>query len=290
MIGQLLLDGLASGAIYGGFALSLVLMYRVSKVMNFAHAEIALFGAYICWALMPVIGIGAALVIALVIGGVMSATMERFIIRPLERRSHFHSLIGMVAVLIGLNGVTAWIWSFQTKTMPPLFGGGTIQIGGAFLSYQTLGSILVVAVACIAVYVLLRHTRLGLMIRATSSNPVSARAVGVKTGTMLSVTWFIAGVIGTTIAVLVASRGYLDPLMMTPILIYGFAGAVLGGLDSPVGAIVGGVSIGVLENLVGTYVEFVGPDFKLMVALVVILVVLVFRPRGIWGSPEVSRV
>lgn len=289
MIPQLVVDGLAAGSLYGGFALSFVLMYRVSKVMNFAHGEIALFGAYVCWVLTPAIGIWAAAAVAIIVGGLMSAGMERWIIRPLNTKSHLRALIAMVAVLTGLNGLIAWIWSYQTQTMAPLFGSGSVQIGPAYLNVHSLGSLLVIAGCCIGVYFLIRHTRVGLKIRATSANLPSARAVGINTDRMLTVSWFLAGVLGTIIAILVAGRGHLDPLMMTPLLIYGFSGAILGGLDSPVGAFIGGLIIGVAENLAGTYVGFIGPDFKLMVALIAILVVLIVRPRGLWGSPEVSR-
>lgn len=290
MITQLVVDGLAAGVLYGGFALSLVLMYRVSKLVNFAHGEIGLFGAFLCWQLASSMNAWLAALIATLVGGALSALMEWVIIRPLDARSHFSALVAMVAVFTGLNGLTAWIWGYKTKVMPTLFSDGIVEIGDAYANAKVMGSVVVVLSCCLGLYLLLRHTRAGLMIRVTSSSPESARVLGIRTARVLVATWFVAGMLGTAVAILVASKSYLDPHTMTPILVYGFAAAVLGGLDSPGGAVLAGLLIGVIENLAATYVDLIGADFKLLVALASIFVVLVLRPRGIWGSPEVSRV
>ncbi len=289
---QQLVDGVAAGAIYGALALALVLVYRASHTINFAQGEMALLGAYLSWQFfafgLPLL---AALAVSVLACAVLGMGIERVLIRPLAKRNqHLPMIITTLGLMIALNAVIAWVWGHQTREVPPVLGQGAVEVAGAALSRQDLVIIATVLGGAIALAAFFRFTRTGLFMRATVGDPESARLSGVRTGRMLSVGWGLAGGIGAIAGTLIAPELFLQPGMMAPVLIYAFAAATLGGLDSPLGAIVGGIIVGLAENIAGTYVPWIGSEFKQGLALAIILVVLLLRPAGLFGSRKVVRV
>lgn len=292
MILQQLADGIATGAVYGALALAIVLVYRASRTLNFAQGELALLGAYVSWQLtvwgLPIL---AALPVSMLVLALFSAGLERVLFRPLVRRhQHLPLIIVSLGLMIAINAVIGWIWTYQTKEVPPLFGDGVLMLGGVAVSRQDIGIVFTVLIAALALAVLFRFTRTGLRMRASVSAPESSELSGVSTGSMMTLGWALSGAIGALAGTLIAPELFLHPGMMAPVLIYAFAAATLGGLDSPVGALVGGVVVGVVENLAGSYVPGIGGELKQIFALVIIVVVLLVRPQGIFGRKELVRV
>lgn len=290
---QQLLDGIASGALYGAMALSIVLVYRASGIVNFAQGEMAMFAAFVAWQCyawgLPIL---VAILIAMVVAFFAGAAFERVLIRPFgtEPSGHAALVIVTLGLMLMLNSGAAWIWGHLVKEVPPVFGDGAISIAGGSMSRQNLGIVLVVAVGAAVLFVLLQRTKSGLAMRAAASNPESARLSGIPVGRMLMIGWALAGAIGALVGALAAPTLFLQPNMMATLLMYAFAAATLGGFDSPVGALVGGLIVGVSENLAGTYIGFIGNEFKQAVALFIIMVVLLVRPQGLFGSRTVTRV
>lgn len=292
MILQQLADGIATGAVYGALALAIVLVYRASRTLNFAQGELALLGAYVSWQLtvwgLPIL---AALPVSMLVLALFSAGLERVLFRPLVRRhQHLPLIIVSLGLMIAINAIIGWIWTYQTKEVPPLFGDGVLMLGGVAVSRQDIGIVFTVLIAALALAVLFRFTRTGLRMRASVSAPESSELSGVSTGSMMTLGWALSGAIGALAGTLIAPELFLHPGMMAPVLIYAFAAATLGGLDSPVGALVGGVVVGVVENLAGSYVPGIGGELKQIFALVIIVVVLLVRPQGIFGRKELVRV
>ena len=289
---QQVVAGLASGAIYAALALALVLIHRATGVINFAQGEMAMFTTYIAWALtvnhdvIKWVAFPLTLVIAF-IGGV---AIQRVVIRPIERASILTIVIVTIGLVLIFNGLAAWIWTAEVKAFPSMFPNDTVNIGGVAISIQDLGTIGVVLGLVVLLWLFFEFTKVGLAMRASALNPDASRLVGVRVGWMLAIGWGLAALLGAVAGILAAPTLFLDPNMMQAILIYSFAAAVLGGIDSPFGAVAGGLLLGVGLNLIGTYVDFVGADLRLPVALLVILVVLLVRPAGLFGKPVTRRV
>ncbi|PRZ41797.1 amino acid/amide ABC transporter membrane protein 1 (HAAT family) [Antricoccus suffuscus] len=290
---QQLMDGIATGALYGAMALSIVLVYRASGIVNFAQGEMAMFAAFIAWqAYAWGVPLWLAIVIAMIIAFIGGALAERLLIRPFgtEKSGHLPLIIVTLGLMLMLNSGAAWIWGYLTKEVPPVYGSGGLSIAGASISRQGLGIILTVAVGAGLLFFLFQRTKLGLTMRAAASNPESARLSGVPVGRMLLFGWGLAAAVGALVGALVAPQLFLQPNMMASLLLYAFAAATLGGFDSPVGALVGGLVVGVSENLAGTYIPFIGNEFKQAVALVIIMAVLLLKPEGLFGAKTVTRV
>jgi branched-chain amino acid transport system permease protein len=289
---QQVVSGLAQGAIYGSLALALVLIYKATEVINFAQGEMAMFSTYICWSLITHHGISYwwAFTLTLLIAFAGGVGIQRVVIRPLERASLLTVVMATIALLVVFNGLAAWIWSPQIQFFPSPFPNTTWVIGGVHISQQDVDTF-GVTVACVAVlWLFFRFTKLGLAMRAGALNPDAARLLGVRTSWLLALGWGFAAVLGAVSGMMVAPTAFLQPNMMQAILIYAFAAAVLGGIESPVGAVVGGLAIGVTINLLATYVHFIGSSLQLPVALAVLLVVLIVRPAGLFGRVAVRRV
>ena len=289
---QQVVAGLASGSIYASLALALVLIHRATGVINFAQGEMATLSTYIAWTLTTNHGWGywPAFAFTLAVSFVGGAAVHQAVIRPNEKGSVLRVVIVTIGLLILVNGVVTWIWSGEVRAVQSPFPSGTTDIGGVAISTQDIGTIVVVLATVVVLWLLFQYTKLGLAMRAAAVNPAEARLVGVRVAWMLSLGWGLAAVLGAIGGMLAAPSVFLDPSLMAAILIYAFAAAVLGGIDSPVGAVVGGLTLGVGLNLIGTYVDFVGADLRLPVALLVILVVLLVKPTGIFGRREVRRV
>ncbi len=268
---QQVVSGLASGGIYASLALAIVLIYR-STVTDVGWPY---WGAFF-----------ATLAIAFV-GGVL---VERVVIRPVENAPVLTVVIVTIGLLIALNGAAFWIWGGESRGFPSAFSTRPIHIGGVAFSIQDFGVIGVSIAAVVVLYLFFRFTKLGLGLRAAALNRDASRLVGVRVGWMLGLGCGLAAVLGALSGMMVAPSVFLDPNMMRSVLLYALAAAVLGGLESPLGAVVGGLALGVALNLIGTYVGFVGNELKLPFALVVILGILLVRPAGLFGRAGVRRV
>jgi branched-chain amino acid transport system permease protein len=288
---QQVVSGLATGAIFGSLALALVLIYRSTNVVNFAQGEMAMFTTYIAWELMHRgLSYWPAFVLTLVIAFVGGVATERILIRPVENKPVLTIVIVTIGLLIALNGLAGWIWGADVKAFESPFPNDTWDIGGVAVSTQDVGVFCVCLVTVALLWLFFRFTPLGLAMRSVAINPTAARLVGVRVGWMLALGWGLAAVLGAVAGMMAAPTAFLDPNMMLVILIYAFAAAVLGGIDSPAGAVVGGLLLGVILNVLGRYVDFIGSGLRLPTALAVLLVVLVIRPQGLFGHVAVRRV
>jgi branched-chain amino acid transport system permease protein len=289
---QQVVAGLASGGIYGSLALALVLIHRATGVINFAQGEMAMFSTYVLWTLTENHGWSywPAFVFTLGASFLGGMAVHQAVIRPVEGGSVLRVVIVTIGLLLLINGAVTWIWGGEVRAVESPFPTRTIDVGGVAISLQDLGTIAVAFGAVLVLWAFFRFTKVGLALRAAAVNPAEARLVGVRVTWMLALGWGLAAMLGAVAGFLTAPSVFLDPNMMQAVLIYAFAAAVLGGIDSPVGAVVGGLLLGVGLNLLGTYVDFVGADLRLPAALLVILVVLLVRPSGLFGRPEVRRV
>ena len=288
---QQVVSGLASGAIFASLALALVLIYRATDVVNFAQGEMATFSTYIAWSLMNHgMAYWPAFVLTLVLSFLGGAAIERTLIRPVEHRPEIAIVIVTIGLLIALNGLTGWIWGAEVKAFDSPFPNESWEIGNVAISQQDVGTLVVTLLTVAALWAFFRFTTLGLVMRAVANDQPASRLVGVRVGWMLALGWGLAAVLGAIAGMMAAPVLFLDPTMMLVVLIYAFAAAVLGGIDSPIGAVVGGLTLGVIINLLGAYVDFVGSELRLPTALVVLLAVLLIRPQGLFGHAVVRRV
>jgi len=289
---QQVVSGLASGGVYGALALAIVLIHRATGVINFAQGEMATFSTYIAWTLTTNHGFSywPAFAVTLLVSFVGGVGIHQAVIRPVERGPQIRVVIITIGLLLLINGLMTWIWSGEVRSVPSPFPTRTIDVGGVAISVQDIGTIAVCLVSVLVLWAFFQFTKVGLALRAAAVNPSEARLVGVRVPWMLGLGWGLAAVLGAIAGMLTAPSVFLDPNMMQAVLIYAFAAAVLGGIDSPVGAVLGGLMLGVGLNLLGTYVDFVGSDLRLPAALLVILVVLLVRPNGLFGKPQVKKV
>jgi branched-chain amino acid transport system permease protein len=289
---QQVVAGLASGGIYALLALALVLIHRATGVINFAQGEMATFSTYILWTLTTNHSwpYWPAFFFVLLVSFGGGIAIHQTIIRPVERGSVLRVVIVTIGLLLLLGGLMTWIWTGEVRAVESPFPTRTIDIGGVAISIQDLGTIGVALAAVVVLWLFFQFTKVGLAMRAAAVNPSEARLVGVRVPWMLGLGWGLAAALGAIAGMLTAPSVFLDPTMMQAVLIYAFAGAVVGGIDSPIGAVIGGLSLGVVLNLLGTYVDFIGSDLRLPAALLVILVVLLVKPAGLFGRPEVRRV
>ena len=282
------ISGLASGSIYAAVALALVMIYQATHHVNFAQGEMATLSTYICLTLINAgVPYWGAFVITVIVSFVMGAVVERVLIRPVNNAPILTVVGVFIGLLLVINAMDGWIFDYIIKPFPSPFGGGKPMLDG-FISSHELGETGVTLIVLLLVYLFFRHTTLGLAMRAAAFNPTSARLCGVRVNRMLALGWGLAAAIGAVAGMMVAPIVFLDPNMMSGILIYAFAGALLGGIDNPLGAVIGGFVVGVLENIFGAYI--VGTELKLTVALIIIVAVLLIKPAGLLGRPVQSRV
>jgi branched-chain amino acid transport system permease protein len=288
---QQIVSGLATGSIYGSLALALVMIYQATDVVNFAQGEMAMFSTYLAWTLLNAgLPYWVAFVATLAIAFVGGLLLERILIRPVENAPVLTIVIVCIGLLVILNSVAGWIYSYIQEPFPSPFPSTPIRVGNIYFGAHNIGALAVTLVVLLGLYVFFRFTTLGLAMRAAAQNPMSSRLCGIRVGWMLAIGWGLAALVGAVAGMMVAPIVFLDPNMMAGILIYAFASATLGGFTSPGGAVLGGLIVGVIENLVGTYVSFIGTELKLTVALALILIVLVVRPSGLFGRAAVHRV
>ncbi len=283
---QQIFAGLATGGIYASVALALVMIYQSTHHLNFAQGEMATFSTFVAWALIqqgwPYWGAFVATIVISFVGGVV---IQRVILRPVEKAPILTNVIVFIGLLVIFNALAGWMFDYTIKAFPSPFPK---HVPGNLVSPHDLGSIAVMLVVLGLLYSFLRFTPIGLAMRAAAQNPDSARLVGIRVSWMLGLGWGLSAAIGAVAGMMVAPIVFLDPNMMGGILLYGFAAALLGGIDNPWGAVVGGFLVGVIENLLGAYV--VGTELKLTMALVLIVTILTVRPNGLFGKAVVTRV
>jgi branched-chain amino acid transport system permease protein len=285
---QQVVSGLATGGIYASLALALVMIYQATEIVNFAQGEMAMFSTYLAWSMLNAgLPYWAAFLGTLVLAFVGGVLIERIIVRPVEGKSVLTLVIVCIGLLVIVNSVAGWIYSYVIQPFPSPFPKAPIRIGRIVFGAHDLGAIGVTLVLLCVLYAFFRFTPLGLAMRAAAQNPASSRLCGIRVGWMLALGWGLAALVGAVAGMLIAPVIFLEPNMMGGILIYAFAAATLGGITSPFGAVVGGFLVGVIENLAGT---FIGTELKLTVALLIIIVVLLVRPSGLFGHAAVRRV
>jgi branched-chain amino acid transport system permease protein len=282
--------GLAQGAVFGSLALALVLIYRATEVINFAQGELAMATTYIAYQL-TIWGVSywLAFFLTLLIAFALGVAIQVVLIRPIQ-----HSVIAVVIVTVGLfiliDGLVTWQWGADLKFMAAPFGNNVYHAGGVAFSRQDIGVLVVSILSVILLWVLFQFTKIGLAMRAAALRPAAASLVGVRVNWMLALGWGLAAVLGAVSGLMTEPTQFLQPTMMQAILLYAFAAAVLGGLESPAGAVIGGLAIGVFLNLSGQYIGFATPELRLPIAFAVLLLVLLVKPNGLFGRKQVRRV
>ena len=292
LFAQLTVAGVASGVVYGSLALALVLIYRATEVINFAQGEMAMACVYFAYQLMLWgLSYWAAFFATLGISFVFGVVVQQLVIRPVQQRSVIAVVIVTVGLFILIDGLVEWKWSANQRFMQAPFGTRVYHAGGVTISRQDIGTILITLATVLILWAFFRFTKVGLGMRAGALRPAAARLVGVRTNALLAVGWGLAAVLGAVAGLMAEPSAFvLQPTLMQPVLLYAFAAAVLGGLESPGGAVVGGVALGVFLNLIGQYVHFVGSVLQLPVAFAALLLVLLVKPTGLFGHRSVRKV
>jgi branched-chain amino acid transport system permease protein len=287
---QQVVGGLAAGGIYASLALALVLIYSAMRLLNFAQGEFAMFATFVAWTLVVALHLPYALAFAATVGIAFAGAVgvERLIVRPFERGLQLNIVIVSLALFTIVNGLAGLIWGYVPRPFPTPFPTRPLDFGGVLVSIQDIGIIGVSVIVLGLIYLLFNHTTLGLAMRAAAVYPESSRLLGIRVGWMLALGWGLASAVGAVSGILVAPVVFLEPNMMQTIVIYAFAAAVLGGIDSPLGAVVGGLLLGVLLALVGAYIPALA-DLRLAMSLGLIILLLVLRPSGLFGRRHLVR-
>jgi branched-chain amino acid transport system permease protein len=288
---QQVVSGIASGGIFASLALALVLIYNAMGLVNFAQGEMAMFATFIAFTLIDRgMSYWLAFPLTLAIAFAGGIIVQRVVIRPVERAPVLTLVIVTLGLATLINGLAGFFFGYVPRSFPSPFSVQTVNIAGALTSYRDLGVIGVSAVVLVLIYLLLQRTTIGLTMRAAAHHPEASRLLGVRVSWMLALGWGLASAVGAVSGIMVAPILLLEPNMMQTIIIYAFAAAVLGGIESPLGAVIGGVIVGITVNLAGAYLPFVGGDLELAVALAIIIAVLVLKPNGLLGRAAVRRV
>lgn len=284
------LTGLTLGMVYAAFALALVLIWRSTRIVNFAQAPMAMITTYVALALIDAgfsywIGFAAALLSGLVLG----AVIERVVIRPVEGKAHINAVILTLGLFIVIHALAAVIFGSRYRSFPAPFGLQGFQAGDVTIALTGFGifTIVSVLVVMLLLVALFRYTDLGLMMRASAFNQEVARLLGVKVSRMLTLGWALAALVGSLSGLLIAGGSLVHPSYMDSVVVYGFVAAVLGGLDSPAGAVVGGFLLGVSLSFVSGYV---GSELVALASLVILMLVLLLRPGGLFSHAAERRV
>jgi branched-chain amino acid transport system permease protein len=290
LLAQYVIGGLAAGGLYALVALGIVLLYRTSRILNFAHGDLATFGTFIAFSLLVTFRAPFAIASAgaLLATAVIGAAFYFLVLRP----SREATLLGKIVITLGfalvLQGASTLLWGTDTKVLPfPLSDTTVYRWGGLVVSQISIGSFLVGLTLMGLLYVLVQRTKTGLAMRAVSQNLVAAQALGIPAKRIFALTWGLASALGATAGILLAPVAFLDTTMMLDPFLKGFSAAVLGGIDSMPGAVAGGLLLGVLEAVFGGYVSV---QFKTTLAFLIIIAVLVVRPEGMFGREYKRRV
>lgn len=288
MLYQTLLSGIVVGCLYGLAGLGLVVVYKTTRVLSFAHGDITTLTMYVAATLIATVALPFAVVfpVILILGGILAALLERFLIRRLYKRPHLDAVMATLGVALILNGIVVMVWGHDPRKLPLPVEGVLMHLGPVQVNWTDALTIATSAVVILAVYGLFHHTRLGLAMRATFQNPGAARLMGIRSERVLTLAWGLSGALAAAAGLLITPITFLDPFTITAFVTYSFAALVLGGFESPLGAVVGGIILGVLSNLIGFYVS---TEFKASTIFVVMLLVLIVRPAGLFGATGVRK-
>jgi branched-chain amino acid transport system permease protein len=286
---QMLASGVAVGSSYALMGLAMVIIYKTSEVVNFAQGEMALLSIFLTYMVLEFYGFPfylafpGALVFAVLLGFLLEFTVLR--------RAKEPNVLGMIIITIGLEmilmGIVSWKFGADPKTMPfPIGPYDSVTIGGIFVSSLEVLTFFVALIIMIILFLFLRYSKLGIAMKATQQNPTAARLMGIRTNRILMFTWGISSLVGCVAGLLIAPTT-MQPYMMWDPMLKGFAAAVLGGMTSLPGAIFGAYTVGVIENLFGGYVSI---EFKSVVAFAIIVLVLCFKPSGLFARHYVKKV
>jgi branched-chain amino acid transport system permease protein len=283
-----LFAGVTSGAIYASFAVALVMVWRSTHHLNFAQGEMAMFSTYVALALIEAgLGYWGAFGLTILLSFAASMALERLIVAPISKAHPLAAVIVFVALLSIFHSLASWLFTPVLREFPSPFPPGGLA-GFPYVTWHAMGVVALIVLELMAVWLFFRSTRLGLAMRAVAQNPDSSRLVGISAGRMLALGWGLAAALGAVAGMMIAPIIYLDPNMMAGVLLYGFAAALLGGIDNPWGAAAGGLIVGLLDALVGAWL--IGPELKLSFALAIIVAVLLVRPAGLFSRPTQTRV
>ncbi|HJF15473.1 MAG TPA: branched-chain amino acid ABC transporter permease [Enteractinococcus helveticum] len=288
---QLVVDGLAMGAVYGALALAIVLVHQSTGVVNFAQGGLAVLSGYFAYTFLGLnVPLLLAILLSVAISFIMGALIERFIIRRFEGGDMHTTVVVTVGLLTLATGIAGWLWSYNNLRLPSLFPPDFFRVLGVSISWRSFGTFIVIIAIMVLLQLLFQKTRIGLALRAVADNPRSAAFSGLPVERLLMVGWGLAAALGAVAGVLVAPRLTLTPGMMDGPLVYALAAVILGGISSPVGVVVAASLIGILENLAAVYLPFIGHDLKIAVPFLLLFAVLLIRPEGLFGRKSVERV
>lgn len=289
---QQVISGIATGSLFAIVALALVLIYRSTSILNFSQGEMALFAAFLTWTFMTRMDFWPAFFLSLFVAAAIGAALERIVIRPVEEAPVLNSVIVTLGLFLAFNSLSLYIWGSAPKGFGPfsVFDGPALCAGDVCIGRLSVGVLVIAVIIMALLFLLFQRTKLGLAMRATAQNRTASRLVGVPVGRMLTVGWALSAAVGAVAGIMVVQSVGLTTFSLFPILLFAFAAAVLGGLDSPVGAVVGGLSLGVIRNLAGTYVPSDIGSVDQIVAFLIIILVLMVKPTGLFGRPPVRRV
>jgi len=288
---QLIAGGLAIGSVYGSIALGLVLIYRSTGILNFAQGEMATFTTYIGWTLVNTVGlpywVGFALAVLIALG--LGAAVERAVIRPVSKQPHLTVVIVTLGLFLLFNSLSLKFWHSDVRPFRSPFPDRSLHVFGAYISWVSIGIFGVSLLSMAFIAAIFRFTKVGLAMRAVTSNPTASALMGINNGRILSLGWGLAAAVGAVAGMLAANRLLLDPNMMQGVLLYAFAAAVIGGMTSPVGAVIGGLIMGVTNALVSS-VSWIGTELSLAATFIVLVIILLIRPQGLFGRRAEVRV
>lgn len=292
LFAQQVISGMATGSGFAILALALVMIYRSTAILNFAQGEMAMFSTFMAWTFLTRMDFWPAFILAILVAAAMGAALELFVLRPVEEAPALNSVIVTLGLFTTFNALALWVWGSQPKGFGPfsIFKGSALCAGDVCVGRASVGILAGAAVIMVLLYLLFQYTRLGLAMRATAQNRLASQLVGIPVGRMLTLGWALSAACGAVAGVLISQNTGLTTISLFPVLLFAFAAAVLGGLDSPAGAIVGGLSIGIIRNMAGTYVPSDVGNVDLTIAFVVIVLVLMVRPTGLFGKRAVRRV
>lgn len=289
---QRIVDGLGNGSIYAALALALVLVFRSTGVVNFAQGEMAMLSTYLIW-ILTLLGLNVWLALLLTIAAsfLFGAAIEKALVRFVPRDDHLVMVLVMIGLYTMLGAIALFVFGTEGKPVQSLFPEGGAALGAVTVPFSTIGAMAVLFAASGLLWAVFRFTKTGLALRAVSLSPESAALAGLPKGRLLAVGWGLAACMGAISGALTISLGlFLEPTMMLPVLVYALSAATLGGFDSPVGAVVAGLALGVIESLAIGYVTFIGSELALLVPFLVMVLVMLIRPNGLFGSKKVVRV
>lgn len=287
---QLLLSGIAFGSLYALIALAMVIIYKTSEVLNFGQGEMAMISTFVAFMLFA--SYNQPYVISFVGALIFAAALGVFLEFVFLRRAKDPNVLSLILITLGfemvLYGLASWKWGADQRDFSfPISDFDTVDLGPAVISHLNIATIVITLVLMFILFLFFRYTKVGVAMKATQQNPIAARINGIRTNRILSITWGMSSVIGAVAGILMAPIATLDPNLMLDPLLKGFASAVLGGMTTLVGAALGGYMLGVIENLFGGYVSL---EFKSVVAFMVIVLVLCFKPSGLFAKHYVRKV